>query len=168
MIVRAFALNGLPLVVIGDGPCLGALKRLATKNIEILGWQPSEKVVEYMGSARAFVFAADEDFGIAPVEAQACGTPVIAFGKGGALETVIPLGYRKKGKQEDCPTGVFFTEQTPESINGAVREFMLNEDKFSPSDLRRNALRFSRERFEREIKEFVEDRWREFTGRDFI
>ncbi|MFZ5649026.1 MAG: glycosyltransferase family 4 protein [Bacillota bacterium] len=167
VIVEAFARNGLPLVVIGDGPDMEKIKRLASKNIEIAGWLPSEEVAGYMARARALVFAADEDFGIVPVEAQACGTPVIAYGRGGVMETVNPLnppggtGWFREGY---TPTGVFFENQTPESINRAVAQFIKHEDRFDPSALRRHSLRFGRRRFEEEIKAFIENRWREFRG----
>jgi len=168
LIVEAFAKNGLPLVVVGDGPDINKIKKLAAKNIEILGWQPSEEVSSYMSRARALIFAADEDFGIVPVEAQACGTPVIAYGKGGVLETVNPLiinGGKGPGEGDYIPTGIFFDQQTPDSLNGAVAEFIRQEDRFDPPALRRHALYFGRERFEREIGHFIEDRWREFRSK---
>ncbi|KJS02621.1 MAG: hypothetical protein VR68_02530 [Peptococcaceae bacterium BRH_c4a] len=170
LIVEAFAQNGLPLVVVGDGPDINKIKKLAAKNIEILGWQPSEEVLRYMSRARALVFAADEDFGIVPVEAQACGTPVIAYGKGGVLETVNPLiinGGKGPGGSDYIPTGIFFERQTPDSLNGAVAEFIRQEDRFDPQALRRRALYFGRERFEREIRHFIQDRWREFRSKGF-
>ncbi|EFN9786646.1 glycosyltransferase family 4 protein, partial [Escherichia coli] len=102
LIVEAFSeMPNRKLVVIGDGPEMQKIKSKAKTNIEILGYQPDSVMQEYMRNAKAFVFAAEEDFGIIPVEAQACGTPVIAFGKGGALETIRPLGV-------DKPTGLFF------------------------------------------------------------
>ncbi len=100
LIVEAFSEIGLPLVVIGDGPDFEKVKNKAKKNIEFLGFQDDNVLKEYMQKARAFIFVAEEDFGIVPVEAQACGTPVIAFGKGGITETVIPLkgsGFRVRG-----------------------------------------------------------------------
>lgn len=149
LLVRAFGeLKGHRLVVIGDGPERRTVEACAGKNVEILGFQPDEVVREYVGNARAFVFAAEEDFGIAPVEAQACGTPVIAFGKGGALETVV-----------DGETGLFFGEQTVESIVNAVRRFDDVRDQFDPETIRRNAERFSEERFRREFAAFVCDAW---------
>ena len=164
LIVEAFAKNGLPLVVVGDGPDMNKIRKLATKNIEILGWQPAGEASGYMSRARALIFAADEDFGIVPVEAQACGTPVIAFGKGGVLETVNPLRISGKQEGEDgyIPTGIFFEQQTPDSLNDAVAEFIRNEVNFDRQALRRHALGFGRERFEREIRLFIEERWRKF------
>ncbi len=98
-----------------------------------------------MQRGKAFIFAAEEDFGILPVEAQACGTPVIAYGKGGALETVI-----------ENKTGIFFKEQTVESLIEAVKVFEKDEDRFDCNEIRKNAERFCKERFKREFREFVE------------
>lgn len=151
LIVEAFSEMGLPLVVIGDGPDFNKVKQKAGPNVRLLGFQDGDTIKEYMQKARAFVFAAEEDFGLVPVEAQACGTPVIAYGRGGATETVIPLG----GGMEP-PTGVFFYEQTTASLIGAVRTFEANEPAFSPLDIRKNSERFSVERFRKEFKEFVE------------
>jgi glycosyltransferase involved in cell wall biosynthesis len=123
VIVEAF--NLLPdkkLIVIGDGTEMDKIKKKAGSNVEILGYQPNDIMTEYMRKAKAFIFAAEEDFGITPVEAQACGTPVIAFGKGGALETIRPYG-------EINPTGVFFQEQEPISVKEAV-EFFDNIHQF--------------------------------------
>lgn len=140
-IVAAF--NLLPdrrLVVIGDGPDAKKIAALAGKNVELLGEQSDDEVRAHLQAARAFIFAAEEDFGIAPVEAQACGTPVVAFGKGGALESIRGLSDRN-------PTGVFFFEQTPEAIAAAVRRFETAADRIDPAACRRNAMRFSNERF---------------------
>ena len=148
LIVEAF--NKMPdkkLIVIGDGPDFAKIKAKAGKNVTLMGYQPFEVLKEHMQKAKAFVFAAEEDFGITPVEAQACGTPVIAFGKGGALETVVGLDKEK-------PTGVFFEEQTVESICDAVEEFE-QQDRFIAENCRQNAERFSNERFMREIREYV-------------
>ena len=105
LIVEAFAqMPDKQLIVIGNGPDFQKIKHLATPNVKLLGYQPFKILKDYMQRAKAFVFAAEEDFGIIPVEAQACGTPVIAYGKGGALETVIESKY-------DMATGYFFYEQ---------------------------------------------------------
>jgi len=114
-----------------------------------------------MQRSRAFVFAAEEDFGITVVEAQACGTPVIAFGKGGALETI-------RGLDSDLniePTGVFFSEQSVESLKMAVEEFEILErsgDRITAAACRANALRFAPERFRTEFKDFVQAQWQLF------
>lgn len=115
------------------------------KNIELLGYQQFDKLKEYLGKAKAFVFAAEEDFGILPVEAQACGTPVIAYGKGGALETVT------EGK-----SGIFFREQTEESLINAIKEFEDSEQRFQPEEIREGVIKYSKDRFKREIKNFVD------------
>jgi glycosyltransferase involved in cell wall biosynthesis len=147
VIVKAF--NGLKdkkLLVIGDGPDFNKIKKSAGRNIEFLGYQPFDKLKEYMGKAKAFIFAAYEDFGIMPVEAQACGTPVIAYGKGGARETVI-----------DGRTGLFFNDQTPAAIIKAVSEFESRMDCFDPYIIRKNSLKFSREKFITNYKRFVDN-----------
>lgn len=133
------------------------IKSKAGKNIEILGYQSNEILEQHMRKAKAFVFAAEEDFGITPVEAQACGTPVIAYGKGGSLETVRPYGTER-------PSGIFFDKQTASSIIDAIRMFELVSDKIIPNDCRENALRFSTERFKLEIDGFISSRWDEFQN----
>ncbi len=149
LVVRAFAdMPDKRLVVVGDGPELRHLKRLAGTNVEILGFRTNEAVRDYMQRARAFLFAAEEDFGIVLVEAQACGTPVIAYGRGGATEIVIPLG-------SPGPTGVFFAEQSLAAIVTAVDVFERNRHLFEPGNCRRNAERFSREQFRRTFSAFV-------------
>lgn len=155
LIVEAFAsMPDKKLVVIGDGPDFEKVKSKAKGNVELLGYQSFEVLKDYMQRAKGFVFAAEEDFGITPVEAQACGTPVIAYGKGGAMETVLDLSHEK-------PTGLFFKEQTVESIVKAVDEFERNHDQFSSSNCRENSIRFSPERFKEELKNMVEERYKE-------
>jgi glycosyltransferase involved in cell wall biosynthesis len=156
LIVEAFRqLPERKLVVVGDGPELLAIRAAAPPNVEVLGYQSTPVLVRLMQQARAFLIAAQEDFGIAPVEAQACGTPVIAYGRGGALETVC-------GLDEPRPTGVFFLSQSPESIVQAVRQFEENEKRITPQACRTNAERFRTERFQREFSAFVETHWRRF------
>lgn len=151
LIVESFAqLPDKKLLVIGDGPDLARIKKIATANIEILGYQSPTALVDYMQRAKAFVFAAEEDFGIAPVEAQACGTPVIAYGKGGALETV-------RGIDKEKPTGIFFHEQNIASIHQALREFEQRQDHFTPEACVHHARRFRPERFQEELKDFVKE-----------
>ncbi|RJQ23976.1 MAG: glycosyltransferase family 4 protein [Nitrospiraceae bacterium] len=167
LIVEAFSESGLPLVVIGDGPDFEKVKSRAKKNVGFLGYQEANVLVDYMQKARAFIFAAEEDFGILPVEAQACGTPVIAYGKGGVTETVIPvnqgLGGRGQGLEIKNPTGVFFYEQTPAALIDAVKRFEAVEDKFNPYETRKNAERFGIERFQREFTDFVSRKIAEFS-----
>ncbi|WP_244967975.1 glycosyltransferase family 4 protein [Xenorhabdus budapestensis] len=164
LIVEAFAkMPDKKLIVIGDG---SEYKRIATladghSNITLLGYQPFEKLKSHMQRAKAFVFAAEEDFGITPVEAQACGTPIIAFGKGGALETVRPLGSRE-------PTGLFFEKQDVESLCSTIEHFESNIKQFHPQFCRKNAERFSEARFAQEFASFVEDKWQEFQTKKQI
>lgn len=160
LIVEAFSkMTDKKLIVIGDGMQFEKVKSQAKKfeNIVLLGYQPFEVLKEKMQKAKAFVFAAEEDFGIVPVEAQACGTPVIAYGKGGALETVI--NYDKEN-----PTGIFFKEQTADSIVNAVKIFEKNIKLFKPVNCRKNAERFSEARFRNEFKQFIENK---IEGTDF-
>jgi glycosyltransferase involved in cell wall biosynthesis len=149
LIVEAFRL--LPdkrLVVIGDGPEMPAVRAAAGPNVTILGKQSDAVVVSHLQQAKAFLFAAEEDFGIAPLEAQACGTPVIAFGKGGVLETI-------RGRPGPKRTGVFFPEQTPEAIAAAVTELEAQGDAITPAECRANVERFAVDRFRREFANFV-------------
>ena len=160
LIVEAFSkMPEKKLVVIGDGTQFEKVKSKAKnfENIVLLGYQPFEVLKEKMQKAKAFVFAAEEDFGIVPIEAQACGTPVIAYGKGGALETVINYDKEK-------PTGIFFKEQTVDSIVDAVKIFEKNITLFKPENCRENAEKFSEERFWSEFKKFIENR---IEGKDF-
>jgi glycosyltransferase involved in cell wall biosynthesis len=153
LIVKAFAcMPDKKLVVIGIGPDMKKIKKLKTPNIEILGYQPFQVLKNYMERAKAFVFAAEEDFGIVPVEAQACGTPVIAYGKGGVLETV-----------KENETGLFFYEQSVEAIIDAVNRF--EKMNFNYNLIRKHAEQFSEERFKHEIKNFVEKKYNEFKHR---
>ncbi|MDC9603966.1 glycosyltransferase family 4 protein [Xenorhabdus griffiniae] len=164
LIVEAFTqMPDKKLVVVGNGSEYKRISTLADghSNIILLGYQPFEELKSHMQRAKAFVFAAEEDFGITPVEAQACGTPVIAFGKGGALETVRPLG-------NDKPTGLFFEEQGVESLCSAVEHFERNINQFHPQFCRKNAERFSEARFAREFASFVEDKWQEFQAKKQI
>ena len=158
LIVEAFTAMDLSLVVVGEGPDFEKIKKKAGKNIKLLGYQEDAVIVEHMQKARAFVFASEEDFGIVPVEAQACGTPVIAFGKGGATETVIPY----QNEENPSATGVFFHEQRSSSLINAVEDFIKIEDKFDPHEIRKNAERFSIERFRKEFKDYVDDKTNEF------
>jgi glycosyltransferase involved in cell wall biosynthesis len=158
-IVEAFAwLPDKRLVVIGDGPEREKIARLASGNVTLLGHQPRAVLRDYMQRARAFLFAAEEDFGIVPLEAQACGTPVIAYGKGGVLETV-------RGLEAAEPTGLFFDVQAPESIADAVLRFEANQSRILPTACRENALAFAPERFRAEFSAFVEDAWKAWRER---
>jgi glycosyltransferase involved in cell wall biosynthesis len=147
VIVQAFA--SVPhrrLKVIGDGPELPRIRAIAGPNVEVLGYQEFDVLLDYMQRAKAFVFAAEEDFGIMPLEAQACGTPVIAFGKGACRETI-------RGTDTTYPSGIFFDAQTPESIVAALDKF--ESSSISPHACRENAMRFSRMRFRETFRNFV-------------
>lgn len=133
------------LIILGDGPEHKSIKSFATKNIEMLGHLPSDEMVKYISKARAFVFAAEEDFGIAPVEAQACGTPVICLGRGGCAETII-----------NNETGLFFHDQSVNAIIEAVNSF--EKINFDFEKVRKNAERFSKEIFESTFEDFVNDK----------
>jgi len=157
VIVEAFhRMPNLELRVIGEGPEYARLAAAAQGNVRLLGHQPFARLREELQTARAFVFAAKEDFGIAPVEAQACGTPVIAYGAGGSLETVA-----------DGVSGLFFPEQSAESLVATVRVFESSRERFQPRAIREQALRFSPERFRRELLGEVSLRWEEKFGRPF-
>lgn len=150
LIVQAFSRTPQRrLVVIGEGPQYQSIKRGAGANVQFLGRQPFNVMRQKLQEARAFVFAAEEDFGIAPLEAQACGTPVIAYAKGGALETIV--GSNSDGEQ----TGVFFYHQTPESIIAAIDQFEAEESRISPEACRANAMRFNAGRFRDQFQAFV-------------
>lgn len=152
LIVEAFAkMPDKKLVVIGDGPDMKKVRAHAAPNIEILGFQSTEKLRDYMQRAKAFVFAAEEDFGITPLEAQACGTPVIAYGKGAALETL-------RGLDHAHPTAVFFKEQTVASIKNAVNNFELESEKITPTAIKENVARFAPEIFREKLIKFVSEK----------
>ena len=144
--VEAFNKLGLPLVVIGQGKQEKYLRKIAQSNVKILGWQDEKNVQEYYRNARAFVFPCEDDFGIAPVEAMLHGLPVIAYRKGGALETVI-----------EGQTGEFFDAQTPEILADGVRRFMENKNKYDKEFIKKHAGAFSEERFKKEIEEYIKN-----------
>lgn len=150
LIVEAFAKRPrLRLKVIGDGPEMAIVKRLATPNVEILGHVNSQTMSEILRNAKCFVFAAKEDFGIAPVEAQACGTPVIGLGEAGTAETVVPL-------TQPNPTGIWFQQQTLEDICGAIDRFEAEGTQIKRLDCRINAEKFSPELFRERLRGAVE------------
>ncbi len=149
--VRACNDLGLPLVIVGEGRDRAALEAIAGPTVRFRGRLPDDEVSELLAHCRAFIFPGHEDFGIAPVNAQAAGRPVVAYAAGGALDTVV-----------DGQTGLLFHEQTPESLANALRR--LDSTDFDPAVIRRHAERFSVHRFKRELRAFVEEKWREFTG----
>ena len=135
------------LIVIGDGPELPKIKAQAGRNVTLLGYQSDDVLIHYMQRAKGFVFAAEEDFGIIPLEAQACGTPVIAYGRGGALETVRHL-------EHENPTGIFFSEQTTSALCHAIQLFETNQHCFTIDHCVENAKQFSPQRFREQLKSF--------------
>ena len=161
LIAEAFSrMPDLKLVMVGDGPELSRAQARAAPNVQFVGYQPQEGLVRYMQRARAFVFAAEEDFGITPVEAQACGLPVIAYGRGGSLETV--RGSEAAGADR---TGLFFGEQTVDSLVDAVRRFQALPQPIDPVACRRHATQFSIDQFRARMASFVDEAWqRHRTG----
>jgi glycosyltransferase involved in cell wall biosynthesis len=158
LLIDAFA--AMPrrrLVVIGEGPELGRLRARAGANVELLGYQSAPAVLGHLRKARAFLFAAIEDFGIAPVEAMACGTPVIALRRGGAAETVL-------GMESEAPTGVFFEEQSAAAAAAAVQRFEDERARITEAACRKRAERFSAGRFRAEMTAFVTARYGEWAA----
>ena len=151
LIVNAFNQLGRPLVVIGTGSQLSQIQHMAKSNVQVLGWQPEEVVQQYMAQAKAFVYMACEDLGMALIEAQACGTPVIAYGAGGALETV-----RDIRQDPDSGTGLLFSSQTETALIEAVQTFEQLSTPFDPQKMQSHVAQFDRKRFEQEYTEFVE------------
>ena len=163
LIIRAFNHLGLPLVVIGTGPQLKQLRHLASHNVKVLGPQPNVVVEKYMAQAKAFVYAACEDFGIALVEAQACGTPVIAYGAGGALETVRDLR-----QYPDTGTGLFFGKQSDADLVEIVKIFEKSAHNFNPEIARSHAAKFAPTIFEKRYLDFVDRCYRRFKARSGV
>ncbi len=133
------------LVVIGSGQDEARLKALAGPTVHFLGWQPDAVIRDHLRRCRALLFPGEEDFGIVPVEAQACGAPVLAFGRGGATETILPPGTAAP------PTGLFFGEQSVDALAAALADFEARAGEFDPNAARRQALRFNRRRFAEEL-----------------
>lgn len=158
LIIEAFSqMPERKLYVFGDGPEANRYRALAGSNVSIMGYQPESVLVKYMQNACAFIFAAEEDFGIVPIEAQACGTPVIAYGKGALKETIFGLGSNR-------PTGIFFETQSVQSLMKAVDDFeTVGRSSIKAIDCRDNALRFSTKRFKKEFVEYVEKCWGAFV-----
>ncbi|WP_299900466.1 glycosyltransferase [uncultured Aquimarina sp.] len=162
LIVNAFSKTDKELIIIGDGPDYNKIKKISGPNIRLLGFLDSDRKKEILQKAKAFVFAAVEDFGIAPLEAQACGVPVIAFAEGGALETIKGVSLTSEISQ-NFHTGVYFEEQSTSSLLEAVDFFEKNQSCFDKTTIRKHAVFFSKERFEKEFKETIEmlyERWK--------
>ena len=143
--IGAAAKLGRPLVIVGTGPERGTLQKIAGPNVKFLGWQSDEQVRDWYAGCRALLFPGEEDFGIVPLETQACGKPVIAFGRGGALETVV-----------EGETGLFFAEQTVDALAAAMAKLEKEHDRFVPSTIRAHAMKFDRTVFKQRIQEFVQ------------
>jgi glycosyltransferase involved in cell wall biosynthesis len=150
--VEAFNENGKRLIIAGTGPESEKLKSMANPNIEFLGWQSDDELARLYGRCTALIFPGVEDFGIVPLEAQASGKPVIAFGQGGALETII-----------EGTTGLFFHRQTAESLQESILKSSLI--KFNPPAIRQHALQFSRTNFRQKIKQSIDDKVRQHLNR---
>lgn len=157
LIVKAFNQLKKPLVIIGEGAQLDEIRQLAQPHVQVLGWQPHNVVQKYINKAKAFVYAACEDFGIALVEAQACGTPVIAYGKGGALETVKDI---RQDPQDG--TGLFFNVQQPEALIEAVGTFEQLQSQIDPENCRLQAMKFSPTIFKQSYLQYIEDCYQEW------
>lgn len=165
--IQAFNRLGLPLKIAGRGwgEEERRLRQMAGSNIEFLGWLDREHLRECYRRCRAFVLPQAEDFGIATLEAEACGRPVIAYGKGGALETVVPLtnGHQPEPLAAEAPTGVLFHEQKVECLVEAIRSFISREAVFEPHRIRAHSLQFDKEVFKGQLKRFVEEKLAEWA-----
>ena len=147
LLVEAFRMRPHErLIVIGDGPGRASIAAGAPPNVHFTGRLPLPELRAHLQSARAFLFAAEEDFGITPLEAQACGTPVIAFGRGAATETI-------RGLEHETPTGVFFAAQTPTAVVRALDDFYAHEDEITGDVCRANAQRFATSRFDEGMRD---------------
>jgi len=149
LLVETFNELGLPLKIVGTGPEMDKLKKMAKSNIEFLGYVDDAAAAKLYAEARAYLMPQEEDFGITPLEAMAAGTPVVAFGKGGALETVVA------GK-----TGIFFEKQMKDSLKKAIEG--LDEKSFNPEEIREHALKYDTKIFKEKIKDYVENAWMEY------
>jgi glycosyltransferase involved in cell wall biosynthesis len=167
-------------VIVGEGQEKDRLRCIAGPTIEFLGWRSDCEVADLLSRCRALIFPGEEDFGILPVEAMACGRPVIAYGRGGATETIIPLNsvecqvssvtlsecpHRELNTQHstlNTPTGIFFYEQTVEALVQAVDLFERSSDRFDPEALRTHALTFDRSIFEQRIASYIGERLEEW------
>jgi len=164
-----------PLKIIGAGQDEARLRRLAGPSVELLGWQSDSEIRQHYNRCKALLFPGEEDFGIVPLEAMACGKPVIAYARGGALETVVSLVPRQlsalkervvsmppRASDEQYPTGVFFDEQKPESVIDAVEIFERHRNRFDPERIRAHVEPFDRKYFKERMRQLIETNWKEF------
>ncbi|MCP5003763.1 MAG: glycosyltransferase family 4 protein [Planctomycetes bacterium] len=163
--IGAFNKLKMPLKIIGSGQEEKRLQKLAGDNIELMGWQSDEVVRDHYAHCKALIFPGVEDFGIVPLEAQACGKPVIAYGFGGVLDTIVPLDDGEPGKAGDNATGIFFYHQDSESLLRAVLRFEDNKDAFHKEIIREHAMSFDRAIFKDNMKNYIEDEYSVFKNK---
>jgi len=161
--IQACNALGLHLIVIGDGPQAGELRKAAGPTVEFLGFQPDEVVRSHYRRCKALLFPGEEDIGLTPIEAQASGRPVIAYARGGALESVVGV-IPGEVVHSEVHTGVFFDEQSLESLVDAIRAFELMEDRFSSRFIRAHAQGFDEARFRNDFARLVTTKWQEFCS----
>jgi glycosyltransferase involved in cell wall biosynthesis len=165
-----------PLKIIGAGQDEKRLRRLAGPSVELLGWRSDSEISQYYARCKALLFPGEEDFGIVPLEAMACGKPVIAYARGGALETVVSMvprepserkeravGMPPRASDEHYPTGVFFNEPKPESLVDAVEMFERHRNRFDPERIRAHVEPFDRKYFKDRMRQLLETSWEDFT-----
>ncbi|MBI3587251.1 MAG: glycosyltransferase, partial [Ignavibacteriales bacterium] len=155
--IEVFNKLGDKLVIVGKGPETEKLKAIALKNIEFLGWQSDEELAKLYAGCRALIFPGVEDFGIVPLEAMACGKPVVAFAQGGALETVVGEG--------DHRTGIFFYEQTVSALTDAIQKFC--KLHFNPTVIRSHAEQFSRTKFKEKMQDYIVEKMQVFPSKEY-
>jgi len=165
----------LPLKIIGAGQDEKRLRQLAGPSVELLGWQSDAEIGRHYARCKALLFPGEEDFGIVPLEAMACGKPVIAYARGGALETVVSLvprelsvrkervvGMPPRTGDEQYPTGVFFDEQKPEALVKAIELFERHRDRFDPDRIRAHVEPFDRKYFKEQMRQVIQTSWEDF------